>query len=90
MAERPLGETILEYKVSGQFGQISAIDVTSGLEVSVVVPASCSKQDRERLALRKLAKALAPPDQSDQIRDAKLTQNDGKPPSSPNGRGLIA
>jgi hypothetical protein len=51
-------EIIIEYRVSGQFGQVSAIDVASGTEVSVTVPAHASKMDREALAIRKLTKAL--------------------------------
>lgn len=45
--------------MSGQFGQISAIDVETGIEVAAVVPAMTAKIDREALALKKLAKALA-------------------------------
>jgi hypothetical protein len=51
-------DIIIEYRVSGQFGQVSAIDVASGTEVSVTVPAHAAKTDREALAIRKLTRAL--------------------------------
>jgi hypothetical protein len=51
-------ETILEFRLSGQFGFINAIDVATGIEVAVTVPAQTSKADREALALRRLAKRL--------------------------------
>jgi hypothetical protein len=55
---KPRRQTIIEFVVSGQFGQVSAIDVASGMEVSVIVPAQTAKLDRETLALRKLDGAL--------------------------------
>jgi hypothetical protein len=55
-------QVIFEFVVSGQFGQISAIDVATGLEVAAVVPAMTAKIDREALAFKKLAKALAEAD----------------------------
>jgi hypothetical protein len=51
-------EIIIEYRVSGQFGQVCAIDVVSGTEVSVTVPSHAAKADREALAIRKLTRAL--------------------------------
>jgi hypothetical protein len=55
MSER---ETIIEVRVSGAFAQVSAIDVATGLEVSVTTPVSASRADQHALALRKLKKAL--------------------------------
>jgi hypothetical protein len=51
-------EIILEFRVSGQYGQVSAIDVASGIEVAVTVPSHAAKADREALAIRKLTRAL--------------------------------
>jgi hypothetical protein len=51
-------QTIIEFVVSGQFGQVNAIDVETGIEVAVIVPVQTSKLDRETLALKKLSLAL--------------------------------
>lgn len=51
-------ETIFEVRISGAFAQISAIDVETGLEVSVTTPASASRADQHALAQRKLTKML--------------------------------
>jgi hypothetical protein len=82
-------ETIIEFRVSGQFGQVCAIDVATGVEVSVTVPANTSKQDRESVALRKLSKALT---ESDAALTLSPTQKKGDNPtgSSPSSkRGII-
>jgi hypothetical protein len=83
-------ETILEFRLSGQFGQINAIDVATGLEASVTVPAATSKEDRERLALKKLSRLLA----NETILDPAPPQNTGenakdRPKPLPPKRGII-
>jgi hypothetical protein len=56
MADR---EIIFEIRVSGGFAQVNAIDVATGLEVSVTTPASAARADQHRLARRKLEGQLA-------------------------------
>jgi hypothetical protein len=89
MAGQGQRETILEFRVSGQFGFIQAIDVATGIEVSVTVPAATSKTDRETLALRRLAKALA--DLGYTQPSQTKNKNGGTPEGSPPivKRGLI-
>ncbi|NJR20631.1 MAG: serine hydroxymethyltransferase [Hyphomonadaceae bacterium] len=55
----PTRETIFEYQIVGNFGRVNAIDVATGIEVSVSVPAGCAKVYREQLALRRLDRELA-------------------------------
>jgi hypothetical protein len=72
-------QTIIEFVISGQFGQVNAIDVDTGIEVTVIVPAQTSKLDRETLALKKLALALS------------AQNSPSAPPAKPaSKRGLIA
>jgi hypothetical protein len=88
-------ETILEFRVSGSFGFVNAIDVETGIEVSITVPAHTAKADRENLALRRLMKTLtdlghvAAPDP---IRSSTENENGGTPRGLPpsDKRGLIA
>lgn len=83
-------ETILEFRVSGAFGQINAIDVETGIEVSVTVPAVIAKMDRETLALRKLTRALV---QAGEVESGEPShENGGNPQGMPPSKrpGLIA
>ena len=47
-------EVYFEFTVVGRSVKVSAIDGATGLEVSVVGPATASQADLERLALQKL------------------------------------
>jgi hypothetical protein len=53
------GEIYFEFTAIGRSVKVSAIDAASGLEISVVGPASASQADLERLALQKLKARLA-------------------------------
>lgn len=82
-------ETIIEFRVSGPFAQVNAVDVATGIEVSVTVPARTAKSDYEALAFRKLAKALS--DQGIVLSNTVTQENSGTldrmPP--PTKRGII-
>jgi hypothetical protein len=90
MPQSPQRETIIEFRVSGSFGQVSAIDVATGIEVSVTVPAQTSKMDREALAFRKLARSLQ--DNGVDARVSTPNGNGGDPKGTPPPKrpGLIA
>jgi hypothetical protein len=47
-------EVYFEFTAIGRSVKVSAIDAATGLEVSVIGPASASQADLERLALQKL------------------------------------
>jgi hypothetical protein len=51
-------EALLEFVQVGEFVRVAAVDPESGVEVVVMGPASAARGDLERLALRKLARAL--------------------------------
>jgi hypothetical protein len=51
-------EIIFEFTGLGDYAQVRAIDVSSGIEVAATTPASAARFDQERLAARKLARAL--------------------------------
>ena len=53
------GEVYFEFTAIGAAVKVVAIDAASGVEVSVVGPASAAKADLERLALQKLKARLA-------------------------------
>ena len=58
MSER---ETLLEFIVLGDFAKVSAIDAETGIEVSVIGPATAARHDLERLAVGKLQRRLMGP-----------------------------
>jgi hypothetical protein len=51
-------EVYFEFTAIGRTVKVSAIDAATGLEVSVVGPATASQADLERLALQKLKARL--------------------------------
>ena len=51
-------EIYFEFTTLGRSVKVSAIDAATGLEVSIVGPATASKADLERLALQKLLARL--------------------------------
>jgi len=51
-------EVYFEFTAIGRTVKVSAIDSATGLEVSVVGPASASQADLQRLALQKLKAQL--------------------------------
>ena len=53
------GEVLFEFTAIGHSVKVAAIHAASGVEVSVVGPASAARADLERLALQKLRTRLA-------------------------------
>jgi hypothetical protein len=53
-----LGEVLFEFTAIGHSVKVVAIHAASGVEVSVMGPASAARVDLERLALQKLAVRL--------------------------------
>lgn len=51
-------EIIFEFAGLGDYAQVRAIDVATGIEVAATTPARAARIDQERLAARKLARAL--------------------------------
>ena len=51
-------EVYFEFTAIGTVVKVVAIDATTGIEVSVMGPASATQSDLERLALNKLKKRL--------------------------------
>jgi hypothetical protein len=48
------GEVYFEFTAIGRTVKVTAIDAATGVEVSVVAPASAARADLQRLALQKL------------------------------------
>ena len=53
------GEVYFEFTAIGRSVKVSAIDAATGVEVSVVAPATAARADLQRLALQKLRARLA-------------------------------
>jgi hypothetical protein len=53
------GEVYFEFTAIGRTVKVSAIDAVTGVEVSVVAPATAARADLQRLALQKLKVRLA-------------------------------
>jgi uncharacterized protein DUF6898 len=53
-ASHDLGEVLFEFTAIGRNVKVVAIHAASGVEVSVIGPASAARSDLERLALQKL------------------------------------
>lgn len=52
------GEVYFEFKAIGRSVKVSAIDAATGIEVSVIGPATAAQADLQRLALQKLRARL--------------------------------
>jgi hypothetical protein len=52
------GDVYFEFAVIGRSVKVTAIDAASGIEVSVVAPATAARADLQQLALRKLEARL--------------------------------
>jgi hypothetical protein len=52
-------EVLFEISVMGAAARVSAIDASSGIEVTVIAPAGAARADLQRLALAKLMARLA-------------------------------
>ena len=59
MGNQPPDEVFFEFTRIGHSVRVSAIDGATGIEVTVVGPASAAPSDLERLALAKLKARLA-------------------------------
>ncbi|MCX2723304.1 DUF6898 family protein [Roseibium salinum] len=53
------GEIYLEFRPVGHQVQVTAIDAATGIEVSIFGPASASREDLKRVAVRKLQRRIA-------------------------------
>jgi len=53
------GEVFFEFTAIGRTVKVSAVDAATGVEVSVVGPASASRLELQRVALQKLKARLA-------------------------------
>lgn len=53
------GEVAFEFVPHGRYVKVSAIDMTTGREVSIVGDAAASEAELQRIALAKLKRALA-------------------------------
>lgn len=74
------GEVYIEFIPAGASVRVSAIDAATGVEVSIIGPASAHRGDLERLAIAKLARRLGRATRPD----------DGKEKTPPEaGRGVI-
>lgn len=60
-AKSPLSEVCFEFTPIGASVKVAAIDVATGIEVSVIGPARASQADLQQLALRKLRARLKAP-----------------------------
>jgi hypothetical protein len=58
MSSKPVHEIYFEFRSIGRNVKVSAIDATTGTEVSVMGPATASQADLQRLALQKLQARL--------------------------------
>jgi hypothetical protein len=59
MSTEPQGDVYFEFTKVGASVRVAAIDGATGIEVTVVGPASAAPHDLERLALAKLKARLA-------------------------------
>jgi len=60
MSEREsLGEVLFEFTPVGAVVRVAAIHAATGIEITVMGPASAARHDLERLALQKLKARLA-------------------------------
>lgn len=55
-------EVLFEFTIVGDYMRAAAIDTETGIEVVVMGPASAPREGLEAIALRKLERALASPD----------------------------
>lgn len=53
------GEVLFEFRQVGATVRVAAIDAATGIEVTVMGPATASRNDLQRLALSKLKARLA-------------------------------
>lgn len=74
---------LIEYVPVGNSVKVSAVDPASGTEVSVVGPATASRADLARAAVRKLEYMLGRRDRSGRSRDGAPT-----PPAGRRGRSV--
>ncbi len=56
--DRQQNEIYFEFRAIGRSVKVSAIDAATGIEVSVMGPATASQADLQRLALQKLQAKL--------------------------------
>jgi len=53
------GEVLFEYTRVGNTVRVTAVDATSGTEVTIQVPANLGQQDMQKAAMRKLEYVLS-------------------------------
>lgn len=76
-------EIIFEFTPIGASVKVTAVDVTSGLEVSVVAPSSAARTELERIALQKLRYMLGR--KADKVIDRKNPSDR----EGPGGGGIV-
>ncbi|WP_370867297.1 serine hydroxymethyltransferase [Parvibaculum sp.] len=75
-------EVIFEYTPIGASVKVTAVDVATGLEVSVVGPSIAPQTELERVAMRKLRYMLE--------KRGDIKKDDGKgDPEPPSGGGIV-
>ena len=58
MREFPAREVYFEFTAIGRSVRVAAIDAATGIEISIVGPATASQADLQRLAMQKLMARL--------------------------------
>jgi hypothetical protein len=58
MRRLPGREIIFEFRPSGDFMQVCAVDTLTGIEVSITTPVRAAQSDQRQLALQKLENSL--------------------------------
>lgn len=76
-------EIIFEFTPIGASVKVTAVDVSSGLEVSVVAPSSAARTELERIALQKLRYMLGR--QTNESDDTKKPRDR----EEPDGGGIV-
>jgi hypothetical protein len=59
MGAKPPGDVAFEFVTRGRYVKVSAIDLATGREVSMVGDAAASESELQRIALAKLRRFLA-------------------------------
>ena len=78
---KPGGEVIFEFKPLGGSVKVTAVDVATGVEVSVIGPPTAPQREMERVALGKLRYRLK------QIEDGEEEAPKKPTPRNPEGSG---
>ena len=83
---KPGGEVIFEFKPVGGSVKVTAVDVATGVEVSVIGPPSAPQRELERVALGKLRFRLKQIEEGAEAPPQKPTPRN---PGSGSGGGIV-